>query len=365
MIVLADSGHLAHGPEARAVDEDLVARLDDRAAVEGVEAGDGVFHFQPADLTIVGHGDLDPLVAAVGEVFVLRPRLDDPRRGPGSGCGIGMGTPSSKPGGPAGGACGPAMPAGGAPVNACGGRAGEPRRARGGRRADRRLARAEDQRASRDDEDSPQARQARLGAVRSTTGRFIVTPAPCGPFAAGGGLVWLGRRLRARGGLRRSAWRTPAAGTLGRGGIRSTGGQPKRKAASGPVARSGTRPPIRTIATGRPSVSATASGSLPGGTSNQFGCALTSLRRQGGAGIFDVDHAGHELARRGKLQVLAGQLDLDRKAGFLAGRGIKAVDHLDRRIDLHPLPERQIDRRRAGKPRRPAGRPWPAWAGAG
>ena len=42
--------HLPHGIEPRAVKVDLVAGLDQRAAVERREAGDGVFHLQSDEL---------------------------------------------------------------------------------------------------------------------------------------------------------------------------------------------------------------------------------------------------------------------------------------------------------------------------
>ena len=67
--------HLPHRSESRAVDVDFVARFDDRAAVERVVLGHGVFHAEAEHFVLLaGTGGL-ALIAAVAEIFVFGPRL--------------------------------------------------------------------------------------------------------------------------------------------------------------------------------------------------------------------------------------------------------------------------------------------------
>ena len=75
-------GDLADRAEPRGIDKDLVARLDDAAAVERVVMGDRVFHFEPANLPIAGHAGRETAIAAVAEIFVFRPRLTNGVRRP-------------------------------------------------------------------------------------------------------------------------------------------------------------------------------------------------------------------------------------------------------------------------------------------
>ena len=63
------------------------------------------------------------------------------------------------------------------------------------------------------------------------------------------------------------------------------------------------------MATGRPRPSATASGSWPGATSNQFCPRGLSPRRKSVTPVFNVDHSRDELAVAGQLQVFLSQFD--------------------------------------------------------
>ena len=71
-----------HGAKAGRIDANLVRCLDQRATIGRVEMCDSVFQFQVVDLPVGRHHDRRPIIAAIANIFVLRPWQRDARRRP-------------------------------------------------------------------------------------------------------------------------------------------------------------------------------------------------------------------------------------------------------------------------------------------
>ena len=91
------------------------------------------------------------------------------------------------------------------------------------------------------------------------------------------------------------------------------------------------------MATGRPSLSAAASGSWPGATSNQFCECVDFPRGQGVVRVFQVDHPRDKLAAKASFKSSVREFNGDGEAALLAQRGVKPVDDFDGREDFQAL----------------------------
>ena len=93
---------------------------------------------------------------------------------------------------------------------------------------------------------------------------------------------------------------------------------------------------------GRPSPSATSSGSWPGPTSKYRWCSRVFLAGQGRAGVLQVDHANHELTLQRQVQFFARQFNRNRKSRFAATGWIQPIDDLDAGKDLLSFSKRNV-----------------------
>ena len=95
LLVLHHAGNLPHRGKARGVQANLVARLDPGFALDRVVHRHRVFELEPAHFAVGPQVDLHVAVAAVAQVFVVRPRPANARRRHGETLVIGIGTPVS------------------------------------------------------------------------------------------------------------------------------------------------------------------------------------------------------------------------------------------------------------------------------
>ena len=115
------------------------------------------------------------------------------------------------------------------------------------------------------------------------------------------------------------------------------GAPPPTNCTSGPRCSSGTRPPMRTMAKGRPQRSASSRAFTPGPAVVPVLVEPAFRNGQGPVGVFQINHARDELAVEGQLEVVGVQLDGNRKSPLLPAWRIKPVDHLDCREYLQTL----------------------------
>ena len=215
--------------------------------------------------------------------------------------------------------------------------------------AGRSAARTENQRAKRDQRQRPKVgpkMHARLSIGRrvSWLGLFL-------ELRWRGQVVHLRGRRLCRGRTRRTCC---AAGRRARsGGYAMNGGEPKKKLGSDASRLDrGAAPPNAESPRGVPGRRPRPADPGRGSLSKPVLHLGIVARRQGVAGVFEIDHAGDELAVDGQLQIVLADVDGDGETALLIGRRVEAVDDFDRRDTLPALRTAGCWSRGAGTRRR-------------